>query len=190
MRVRRRRLTAFVATVGLLALAAAGVHLSEQEHDADVRRGTVATAARINEGVVTVTGVQVGTTVTRLGSTSHTTGMFVVVTVRAAATGAAELRFGQVRLLAADDASYTAYGSSSSVRADPGFATTAGLVFEVDPRRIDDLTLELTPLEVVSGYQQHVRIFLGITSANADQWRRVAANQVLTPDEPTSRGLP
>ena len=48
------------------------------------------------------------------------------------------------------------------------------IVFEVDPSRVEGLTLEMWRNEVISGYQQRVRIPLGITAANANQWRDAA----------------
>jgi hypothetical protein len=64
------------------------------------------------------------------------------------------------------------------------------VTFEVDPARIDDLTLELYETEFVSGYQQRLRIHLGITPGNADRWRAAAKDQVLSPADPSTRALP
>jgi len=64
------------------------------------------------------------------------------------------------------------------------------VTFEVDPARIDDLTLELYETEFIAGYQQRLRIHLGITAGNADRWRATAEDQVLIPVDSSTRTLP
>jgi hypothetical protein len=59
----------------------------------------------------------------------------------------------------------------------------------VAPAHIDDLTLELGSNEVLRGYQQHVRIKLGITPANAEQWRATAKG-LIEPMTDTTRAIP
>jgi hypothetical protein len=96
----------------------------------------------------------------------------VAVAVTGAATGPRELSLGSAELVS-KDVHYKTYGLTS-VFAAPGFKTSTDIVFEVDPARIEGLTLEMWRNEVISGYQQRVRIPLGITAANANQWRDAA----------------
>jgi hypothetical protein len=51
------------------------------------------------------------------------------------------------------------------------------------------LTLELSPVELASGFTQHTRIHLGITPDNADEWRAAGREQQITSTERTLRGL-
>jgi hypothetical protein len=54
-------------------------------------------------------------------------------------------------------------------------------VFELDPARIDGLTLELWRGEIVMGYHQRVRVPLGVTGDNADQLRSSAQRPIVEP---------
>ena len=63
--------------------------------------------------------------------------------------------------------------------AEPGFTGFTDLLFEFDPAQVDDLTLEIGRRELLSGYSQRVRVHLGITPDNADQWRAAARDQIL-----------
>ena len=56
---------------------------------------------------------------------------------------------------------------SFAVVAAPGFQTTADVVFEVDPARLADLTIEIWDAEIIRGYHQRVQVPLGITADNA-----------------------
>ena len=61
----------------------------------------------------------------------------------------------------------------------PGFEQTSDLSFEVDPERIDGLTLQMSQSEIVSGYHQELRVQLGITAENAQAWRDASIGQVV-----------
>ena len=63
-----------------------------------------------------------------------------------------------------------AFSLGATIKADPGFETARDLVFEVDPARIDDLTLELWDQGLVYRYYQRTQTPLGITAANAGAW--------------------
>ena len=106
--------------------------------------------------------------------------MFVVVEVRLAATENRAVSLTSPQLLTRDGRTYVPY-TSSLLKAVSGFRTTNDVVFEVDPRHIDDLTLLLWESEVVFQYQQRARIHLGITPANAEQWRQAARDQSVEP---------
>jgi len=59
----------------------------------------------------------------------------------------------------------------------------------VAPAHIDDLTLEMGSNEILRGYQQRVRIQLGITPANAEQWSATAKG-LIEPMTATNRAIP
>ena len=118
-----------------------------------------------------------------------TRGLFVVVRVEVSATGPEVVETADTRVLS-KHRRYDSFGISSTGQAEPGFVSSVDVVFEVDPADIDDLTLEIYPLEVVSGYAQHSRIHLGITRRNAGQWRAAGQNQVVeTLEFPTVRAI-
>lgn len=181
---RPRRLQHLVPVLVALAcvvLAAVGLRLSDPP-DFQVLRGELGAPVRMNDGDVTVDRLQVGDSLLESGDIKYRTpGMFVVVNVSASATGAQSLRITDSRLTSGDR-SYLPYSNLSSVTAVPGFTSSMDFVFEVDPNRIDDLTLELWQEEIVGGYNQRVQVPLRITAANADQWRARAHVPVVEPD--------
>jgi hypothetical protein len=109
--------------------------------------------------------------------------------VTAAATGPEQLKRGSARLLSRQ-VHYDSYQIAGGINASPGFQVSADTLFEVDPAQIDDLALELWPDEVISGYQQRVRIKLGVTAANADQWRAAARDHGIEISRVTTRAIP
>ncbi len=192
LRFRRGRLVSVIVALACVAVSAAGLRLSETAGtDDDIIRGRVGETASINEGLVTVDDVRVGTALKSNDQIrDRTTGMFVVVHVDAKATGPDKLTLQSATLLADDGLSYGTYDALAGVSAETGFAVSTDVTFEVDPARIDDLTLELYETEFISGYQQRLRIHLGIAAGNADRWRAAAKDQVLTPVDSTTRAIP
>jgi hypothetical protein len=87
------------------------------------------------------------------------------------------------------DRRYEAFGLFGPGNLEPGFQATHDAVFEVDPVTIDHLTLELYPVERVSGFTERTRIHLGITPGNAEQWRAAGQDQPIAAAEPTMRGI-
>ena len=191
-RFSRGRLISVIVALAFVALAAAGLRFSETAGtDDQLVRGRIGETVAINEGLVTVGDVRVGTALKSNDRIrDRTTGMFVIVHVDAEATGSKELTLQTARLLAAGDLSYDTFDALAGVAAETGFAVSTDVKFEVDPARIDDLTLELYETEFISGYQQRLRIHLGIIPGNADRWRAAAKDQVLSPAEPSTRALP
>jgi hypothetical protein len=100
--------------------------------------------------------------------------------VQTTATGPEALTLANASLLSGAR-SYGSFGVGGSASAEPGFTGYTDLLFEVDPAQIDDLTLEIGRRELLSGYSQRVRLHLGITPDNADQWRAAAQDQILEP---------
>lgn len=187
----RTKLVPILAAIALVGLAAAGLRLSEpaEEKNFEVINGVVGHPVKINNGEVTVTQVRVGTALKRFGEIQdRTDGMFVAVSVTGAATGPKQLELQAARLLSGA-VRYEGYQLGAGFSANPGFQTSVESVFEVDPAQIDGLTLELGPNEILHGYQQRVRIRLGVTPANADQWRGTAEG-VLEPAALTTRAIP
>ncbi|SDT42687.1 hypothetical protein SAMN04488543_4326 [Friedmanniella luteola] len=177
MRVRRSRLVALLSAIACVALAATAVQVSEARPDHEYLRGQVGRPVAVEDGEVLVDDVRVGTQLTRSGEVMDTTpGAFVVVGVTASATGHREVLFGSSRLVTRGPRVYDAF-TSQSVRAAPGFAERLDYVFEVDPTAVEDLTLELWRVEIISGYQARVQVHLGITADNAAQWREAAAGR-------------
>jgi hypothetical protein len=189
--VRRSRLVALLAAIACVAVASAGLGASEAAPEAEVVRARLGAPTTTQDGQVTVDQVRVGTSLGSGGQVTDTTpGLFVVVRVRAAATGPRDQVFTDSRLLARGDRVYAPYDTTSA-RAAPGFVESVDYLYEVDPAGIDDLTLELWRDEIVHGYQQRVQVHLGITRANADAWRDAGARRVLEPDRyGTTRVLP
>ena len=146
---------------------------------------------KINNGEVSVTQVRVGSFLREDDLlTDRTAGMFVAVTVTAAATGPEQLKLGSARLLSRQVHYYDSYEIAGGMNASPGFQVSADTLFEVDPAQINDLALELWPDEVISGYQQRVRIKLRVTAANAEQWRAAARDHGIEISRVTTRAIP
>ena len=191
MRPARSRVLSLLVAVGFVVLAAAGLRLSERGQDFEVVRAGLDDTVEVEHGEVSVSRLRVGTALNSYGSVGDTTaGLFVVVRVSGAATGSADLRLTGARLLAADGLIYSPYGNSSSLVVPTGFRGDVDQVFEVDPARIDDLTLEVWRSELVAGFEERVRVELGITKANAASWRERGADQVLAVARPTRQALP
>jgi hypothetical protein len=85
---------------------------------------------------------------------------------------------------------YDSYQALGGLIASPGFQTSLDLVFEVDPAQIDDLTVEMWPNEVITGYQERARVKLGITADNAEQWRATARDRGIEVSRETKRAIP
>lgn len=190
MTIAQSKMLAALTAIALVALAAVGLRLSDpDEKKSEVINGVIGKPVKVNDGEVAVTRVKVGTALKRYGEIQDSTpGMFVAVSVTGAATGPKRLEMNAARLVSGD-VRYEGYQLSSGVNSDPGFQTSLDGVFEVDPSQIDDLTLEMGSNEILHGYQQHVRIKLGVTHANAEEWR-AAALGVIEPATMTTRAIP
>jgi hypothetical protein len=190
MTLARSKLASVVAAIALIGLAAVGLRLSEPEEKFQVISGALGETIKINNGEVTVARVRVGTFLSEYDRIEdRTPGMFVTVTVTGAATGPEDLTLTETRLLS-KQVRYDGYKSLGGLIASPGFQTSVDEVFEVDPAQIDDLTLEMWPTESISGYQEHVRIKLGITADNAEQWRAAAKGRGIEVSRETTRAIP
>lgn len=176
----RRLLLTGLLTVACVVVAAVGIRFTEPADFQQVR-GALGQPVSVREGAVTIDDVRYGTSVLRHGDTAYrTTGLFVVVHVTAEAPGRAPLSLQRSQLTSGDRV-YLPYSSLSGVKADPGFRSQVDLTFEVDPNRIDNLSVELWPGEIISGYYQRIRVPLGVTSATADEARASGQSPIVDP---------
>jgi hypothetical protein len=186
----RAKLAGVLTAIALIGLAAVGLRLSEPEEKSHVIGGALGETIKINDGEVTVARVRVGTFFSDYDRIEdRTPGMFVAITMTGAATGPKDLKLTETRLLS-NQVRYDSYESLGGLIASSGFQTSVDEVFEVDPAQIDDLTLEMWPSESISGYQEHVRIKLGITADNAEQWRAAAKDRGIEVSQETTRAIP
>ena len=178
--VPRDKVVGLVVALACLAFSAIGLKVNEPPEFTYVD-GVRGQTVRIEGAELTVDEVKVGTRLVRRGVVeAETTGMFVTVAATLAVPGPQRVTLNQSHLVTADRTYDNV--TSSSVAADPGFQQSQDLVFEVDPRQIDDLTLEIWYGGIVHGFYQRARIHLGITAENAEQWRRAAPGRDLEPD--------
>ena len=174
----RARLVSAVLAILLVTVAAVADRLSNPDQDSELVRAPLEQATAYGSGEVRVSDVRVATEVREGEDAFATQGLYVVVNVAVRATGRDEVSAPSSRLLAAGGVTYLpAFGLGSSVRAVPGFETARDLVFEVDPARIDDLTLELWDSGLVYRYYQRTRTPLGITAGNAGAWAEAGAGR-------------
>jgi hypothetical protein len=187
--MRATRLISMVVGLALIVIAAVGYQLSKQQDNFQIIRGTVGNLSRYDQGPAGVSDVRVATELYDGNSHVTTTGMFVVVHLTVQAPKSDQVHIQETQLLS-QHTTYTAFGLGDTVFADPGFETSRDVAYEVNPQRIDDLTVQAWDTLIVVGYQQRLRVHLGITAANAAQWVAAAQGQRirLDPDE-TTRGL-
>jgi hypothetical protein len=180
LRVSRDKVTGLVVALACLAFAAIGLQVNDPPEFGyvDAVREEVIT---IEQAQLSAGEVEVGTRLVRDGRVeAETTGMFVTVRTTLAVPGRQRVTLNRSRLITGNR-TYDNW-SHTALTAEPGFGQTQDLVFEVDPAQIDDLTLEIWYGGVVHWYYQRARIHLGITAANAADWRRAAAGRDLEPD--------
>jgi hypothetical protein len=191
MVLQHSRLVRLLVAITLVALATTGLRLSEGDEDTnfEIVRGVLGESLTINGGTVTASQVKVGTALVRYDQISaRTPGLFVAVRVQVAGTGTEAVPLFDARVYSGKRR-YDSFGFRKPGGSAPGLEESLDVVFEVDPATIDDLTLELDPVELLEGYSQNVRIHLGITPANADQWREAGREQVIEAAERTLRGI-
>lgn len=175
-RVSLDRLMVLLVSLVLIAVAASGYRLSQDDSEVQYVGGRLGEFAPYNDGEIRVDEVRVADTLTRRGKAAlETDAIFVVVRVTVRAPGRLPVRFSDAELVSqnATFAAVTVNGES----ADPGFQVAQEVAFEVSPDRMADLSLETEDGAVVRGYRQRARIHLGITAANAADWRAAAVDR-------------
>lgn len=176
----RARLASVVLAILLVTVAAIGQRLSDPDSDYQLLRAPLDQATPYDGGEVRVSDVRVASTITDGDDRYETQGLFVVLNVAVRATGRDGVGAQNSRLLAQGGVTYLpAFALGAGVRADPGFETSRDVVYEVDPDRIADLTLELWDSGLVYRYYQRTQTPLGITAANAGRWAAAGAGQTL-----------
>lgn len=188
--VSQHRLVSVLVGLAMIAVAAAGYGLSQPQNKFQVVRGTVGELNRYNKGSVEASDVRIGTKLLDGSAEATTPGVFVVVHLSVRAPGEQEVHIQHAELLARGDTRYQAFTTGEQVFAEPGFETSRDVAFEVDPNRMEDLTVQVWDAKIVDGYHQRLRIHLGITANNAEQWKVAAQDQRLRIDtDDVSRGL-
>ncbi len=176
-RISRDKLVGVVVALACLAFSAVGMKVYDSPEFMYVD-GIRNEPVTIEQSELTVGDVAVGTRLVDDGEVkAETTGMFVVVTATLAVPGSQKVIMNKAQLITRTR-TYDSW-SGAVLSAGPGFADTEQLVFEVDPGQIDDLTLEIWSAGIVHGFYARGRIHLGITAANAEQWRQAAAGREL-----------
>jgi hypothetical protein len=183
--VGRSRVVGIVLAILLVTLAAVAYRLSdpgasEEYASSDLVRAPLDVATRYQSGRVVVSDVRVASEVAQGDDSFRTQGLFVVVHLAVQAPGREEVTVSSSRLLSSDGTTYLpAFSLGSTTTAEPGFETARDLVFEVDPVRIDDLTLELWDQGLTYRYFDRTQTPLGITPANAGRWREAGAGRTV-----------
>jgi hypothetical protein len=186
--IARSRLLSWLVAIVCVVVAAVGLQVSEPEKSVQTTTGLRGEPLGFADGSVTVGAVRVGDRLDTGSRLVPTPGMFVSVGVALAAEGTKPLRLNTFRLLSGDRI-YHEY-ELAGLAAAPGFAQSDEVLFEVDPRQIDGLTIELSASEVLQGFHQRLRVPLGITPGNAQSWRDAARGQSVTSGKLTDRALP
>jgi hypothetical protein len=187
--MRPRRLTALLLAGACVAVATVGLRFTDRKDDLEIIRGRVGQSIHVRGGEVQVTAVRFGTALASRGEVKdRTNGMFVVVTLQVSNTGTEKLQLTESKLLS-QDVTYSSFSFTGGPTVEPGFRTTSDVSYEVDPARIDDLTIDLYDAEFITGYSQHARISLGVTATTAEQWRASGRGAVVELAEESRRGI-
>ena len=174
----RARLVSTILAILLVTVAAIADRLSDPDRAFELVRAPLEVATAYGSGQVRVSDVRIGSEVREGDDVYPTKGRFVVVNVAVRATGRDEVTASSSRLLAEGGVTYLpTFSLSGLVRAEPGFETSRDLVFEVDPARVDDLTLELWDQGLVYRYYERTQTPLGITAGNAGAWVEAGAGR-------------
>jgi hypothetical protein len=186
--IARSRVVAAVLAILLVTVAALAERLSDPDRDFELIRAPLDQTTSYESGRVRVSDVRVGSEIMEGDDQYQTRGLFVVVNVAVQATGREGVGVGDTQLRAQGVTYLSAL--DRAVRAEPGFETSRDLVYEVDPTRVDDLTLELWDQGFVYRYYQRTQTSLGVTPANARQWAEAGAGRsVVVPQDEVTKAL-
>jgi hypothetical protein len=171
-----------IIALACVVVAGIGVNVTQNISGEVIRTGDVHQSLRLDNAIVRVTDVRVGTAMVGQSDDDRykTGGMIVAVTVRVEAPGTKYTVGGDDGVsLQADGRTYSAFGLNTFITAEAGFASTGDLLFEVDPNHIAGAYLELYHSEFIHVTPQKVHIRLGITEQNAAQWVAAAKGRTL-----------
>lgn len=185
------KLATALVTALCVVVAGAAVQFGPVLTEQDIRRGVVGEPMQFYRATVTVVDVEPATQVADpYGDTSvKSKGLLLAVTVRMDAPEE-EQRISADKLHAAEDMVFDSvdYGSMS---VPAGFSGTSTFVYEVNPRLVDDLYLEVGDGAIFFAYPQVLQIDLGIGAENADAWARAGAGQEVEPSSsPELKAIP
>lgn len=175
------RLASVIVALACIVVAGIAVHITDGISDDVVRTVDVKQPGRLDNAIVTVTGVRAGSAVV-IGPDERfaSKGMILAVTVRVAAPGQKYTLGGLGGIsLHTSDRSYSVFGPNTSISADAGCVSTGDLLFEVDPRHIDGAYLELYREEFIHVTPQKLHVRLGITRENAADWAAAAKGRTV-----------
>lgn len=188
---RTNRLASVIIALACIVVAGIAVHVTDNVSGDVVRTVDVKQSARLDNAIVTVTGVRAGQAIITDSDDSFTSkGMILAVTVRVEAPGQQYTVGPSGVSLHTSDRSYSSFGTNNSIRAEAGFVSTGELLFEVDPRHIDGAYLELYRSEVLRVVPDKLHVRLGITRKNAADWAASAKGRTLRVGETESEPLP
>lgn len=186
------RVTALLVALACVVVAGIAVKITDNIGRDVVRTIDVGQTARLNGGIISATLVRAGTMIDDGSDQVTTKGMFLAVRVRLEAPGEEQTvgRVGGLSLYTSDR-TYRAFGGNQIIKAKAGYASTADMLFEVDPRHLDGATLELFDSEIFYSTQQKIRVRLGIERRNAAAWAAAGKGQTITTDSsPRQEALP
>jgi hypothetical protein len=187
--IARSRVAAAVLAILLVTVAAIAYRSSDPDTAYELIRAPLDQVTAYESGQLRVTDVRVGSEIAEGDDHYRTQGLFVVVDVAVQAVGRDAVVVADSRLRAQAGATYLP-AFDPIVRAEPGFETSRAFVYEVDPARLDDLTLELWDEDFVYRYYQRTQTPLGITSANAGQWAQAGRGRtVAVASAPVTKAL-
>lgn len=188
---RTNRLASVIIALACIVVAGIAVHVTDNISGDVVRTVDVKQSARLDNAIVTVTGVRAGQAIITDSDDSFTSkGMILAVTVRVEAPGE-QYTVGPTGVsVHTSDRSYSSFGTNNSIRAEAGFVSTGELLFEVDPRHIDGAYLELYRSEILRVVPDKLHVRLGITRKNAADWAASAKGRTLRVADTESEPLP
>jgi hypothetical protein len=187
--IARSRVVAAVLAILLVTVAAIAYRLSDPDTDYQLIRAPLDQTTAYQSGRLKVSDVRVGSEITEGDDHYQTHGLFVVVNVAAQATGRDSVAVADSRLRAQGVTYLPAF--DTVVTAEPGFESSRDLVYEVDPARLDDLTLELWQQGFVYRYYQRTQTPLGVTPGNAAQWVAAGTGRtVVVANDDLTKALP
>jgi hypothetical protein len=182
------RVTSAVFAVLCVVVAAIGLTLTDEPSEFHKITGVVGQTIDIEGVELTVLDVTVGQV---LGDNDGTPlvrspGLFVGIDVLIACPGARGNPASTVRLHAGERTYEEWIGSV--LRPAAGFQSTSRVIFEVDPADLGRLVADTSTFEIISGYQAHGWIDLGL-AATADRLRAEAADRMVTKINSTEKPL-
>ncbi|WP_152365142.1 hypothetical protein [Microlunatus speluncae] len=177
--LQRSKLLAVIVVLACVIVATVGLRVSDPGDNFRAVTGELGTMLKVDGVELTISDVRVGQLIADDEEIqSRTAGMFVLLRVQVANPDTLDKYILNHARLLSGKRIYETYGLTN-ISAEPGYVARADYLFEVDPEKIDGLTLEIWNQGIVSGYHNRAQIHLGITAGNADKWRDAAKNGLI-----------